>query len=82
MPIFDSKYPVCTLTDIKYRITFFSGQYNGVRKPNVSAHIIVNSFADKVVAQRSLRRPKLVTIRGDDGNEYRYLVKTGEDLRY
>lgn len=29
----------------------------------------------------SLRKPKRITILGDDGKEYRYLVKGGEDLR-
>ncbi len=30
---------------------------------------------------QSLRKPKTITIRGNDGNEYVFLVKAGEDLR-
>lgn len=30
---------------------------------------------------QSLRRPKRITMRGNDEKEYRYLVKCGEDLR-
>ena len=30
---------------------------------------------------QSMRKPKRVTILGDDGKEYMYLVKGGEDLR-
>jgi len=29
----------------------------------------------------SIRRPKRITVRGNDEKEYRYLVKCGEDLR-
>jgi len=29
----------------------------------------------------SMRKPKCITIRGHDQNEYKYLVKGGEDLR-
>lgn len=29
----------------------------------------------------SIRRPKRITIRGNDEKEYKYLVKCGEDLR-
>ena len=29
----------------------------------------------------SIRKPKRITIRGDDEKEYKFLVKGGEDLR-
>jgi len=34
-----------------------------------------------VLVLPSIRRPKRVTIRGNDEKEHRYLVKCGEDLR-
>lgn len=30
---------------------------------------------------QSIRKPKTITIRGNDTREYKYLVKGGEDLR-
>ncbi len=69
------------MTFVMTTLSVLSGQYHGDQKPNVNAHIKINSFADRVVVQRSKTHPKLMTIRGDDGNEYRYLVKYGEDLR-
>ena len=35
----------------------------------------------QVLVQRSIRRPKRLTVRGNDEKDYRYLVKCGEDLR-
>ena len=35
----------------------------------------------QVSVQRSIRRPKRLTVRGNDEKDYRYLVKCGEDLR-
>jgi len=35
----------------------------------------------QVLVLPSIRRPKRLTVRGNDEREYRYLVKCGEDLR-
>jgi len=35
----------------------------------------------QVLVLPSIRRPKRITLRGNDEKEYRYLVKCGEDLR-
>jgi DNA-dependent protein kinase catalytic subunit len=38
-------------------------------------------FDQRVAVMSSLRKPKVVIVRGNDGREYKYLVKAGEDLR-
>ena len=35
----------------------------------------------QVLVLSSIRKPKRITIRGDDEKEYMFLVKGGEDLR-
>uniref|UniRef100_A0A914UHP1 non-specific serine/threonine protein kinase n=1 Tax=Plectus sambesii TaxID=2011161 RepID=A0A914UHP1_9BILA len=57
------------------------GQYVGDKKPDVSMHVKICNFDERVAVFRSLAKPKAITIRGNDGHEYRYLVKGGEDLR-
>jgi phosphatidylinositol kinase/protein kinase (PI-3 family) len=57
------------------------GQYVGDKKPNPDRHIKIFSFDERVAVLPSITKPKKMTIRGNDGHEYRYLVKGGEDLR-
>lgn len=39
------------------------------------------NFDTQVLVMTSIRKPKRITIRGNDEKEYHYLVKGGEDLR-
>ncbi|PVD38356.1 hypothetical protein C0Q70_00970 [Pomacea canaliculata] len=57
------------------------GQYDGLRKPMPEYHVKVAGFDERVLVMSSLRRPKRITIRGNDEKDYHYLVKGGEDLR-
>ncbi|XP_061175418.1 DNA-dependent protein kinase catalytic subunit-like [Saccostrea echinata] len=57
------------------------GQYDGVTKPLPEYHIKVVGFDQRVKVMTSIRKPKRITIRGNDEREYHYLVKGGEDLR-
>ena len=38
-------------------------------------------FIKQVLPLTSIRKPKRITILGDDEKEYKFLVKGGEDLR-
>lgn len=57
------------------------GQYTGNSKPLPEYHVKISSFDEKVLVLSSIRKPKRITIRGDDEKEYMFLVKGGEDLR-
>jgi DNA-dependent protein kinase catalytic subunit len=57
------------------------GQYTSKKKPLVEHHIKIVGFDDKILVLQSLRLPKRLTIRGHDENDYRFLVKGGEDIR-
>ena len=57
------------------------GQYTSKKKPLLEHHIKIVGFDEKVLVLQSLRLPKRVTIRGHDENDYRFLVKGGEDIR-
>ncbi|KAK3580733.1 hypothetical protein CHS0354_005741 [Potamilus streckersoni] len=57
------------------------GQYTGLSKPLPEYHVKVAGFDQRVMVMSSLRKPKRITILGNDEKEYRYLVKGGEDLR-
>ena len=39
------------------------------------------SSSVQVLVMNSIRKPKRLTIRGDDERDYMFLVKAGEDLR-
>lgn len=53
----------------------------GLTKPMPEYHVKVSGFDQSVKVMSSLRKPKRVTIRGNDEKEYHFLVKGGEDLR-
>ncbi|XP_064600499.1 DNA-dependent protein kinase catalytic subunit-like [Liolophura sinensis] len=57
------------------------GQYHGKKKPLPEYHVKIAGFDQRVKVMSSLRKPKRVTIRGNDEKEYNFLVKGGEDLR-
>ncbi|CAF1286327.1 unnamed protein product, partial [Rotaria sordida] len=58
------------------------GQYTTKKqKPLIEHHIQIVGFDEKVLVLDSLRLPKCITIRGHDENDYRFLVKAGEDIR-
>ncbi|CAH1273078.1 PRKDC [Branchiostoma lanceolatum] len=57
------------------------GQYTGKVKPLVQYHAKIAGFDQRVKVMSSLRKPKRITIRGDDERDRPFLVKGGEDLR-
>lgn len=57
------------------------GQYTGKQKPMPEYHVKIESFDERVLEMSSIRRPKCITIRGDDQKEHKFLVKGGEDQR-
>jgi DNA-dependent protein kinase catalytic subunit len=57
------------------------GQYTSKKKPLLEHHIKIVGFDEKILVLHSLRLPKRLTIRGHDENDYRFLVKGGEDIR-
>ncbi|XP_067118451.1 DNA-dependent protein kinase catalytic subunit-like [Centruroides vittatus] len=57
------------------------GQYTGKRKPIPEHHVKICNFDQKVDILSSLTKPRCLTIRGNDQKDYKFLVKSGEDLR-
>ena len=57
------------------------GQYSGKSKPMIEYHVKIEGFDERMIIMSSLRRPKCITIRGNDQKEHRFLVKGGEDQR-
>ncbi|CAF1029633.1 unnamed protein product [Rotaria sordida] len=57
------------------------GQYTSKKKPLIQHHIKIVGFDEKILVLQSLRLPKRLTIRGHDENDYRFLIKGGEDIR-
>ncbi|XP_076445486.1 DNA-dependent protein kinase catalytic subunit-like [Babylonia areolata] len=57
------------------------GQYDGLQKPMPEYHVKIAGFDERVMVMSSIRKPKRITIRGNDERDYHYLVKGGEDLR-
>ncbi|CAF4291867.1 unnamed protein product, partial [Rotaria sp. Silwood2] len=79
------------LTDVKSILTNLGtpsireieipGQYTSRKKPLLEHHIKIVGFDEKILVLQSLRLPKRITIREHDENDYRFLVKVGEDIR-
>jgi DNA-dependent protein kinase catalytic subunit len=44
-------------------------------------HVKIESFDERLITMSSLRRPKCITIRGNDQKEHKFMVKGGEDQR-
>jgi len=60
------------------------GQYDGLgtlEEPRPDRHALISSFSSKIQIMKSKERPKAIVIRGDDEQEYKFLVKGGDDLR-
>ena len=57
------------------------GQYTGKHKPMPEYHTKIESFDERLLVMSSLRRPKCITIRGNDQKDHKFLVKGGEDQR-
>ncbi|XP_002965996.2 DNA-dependent protein kinase catalytic subunit [Selaginella moellendorffii] len=57
------------------------GQYDGLQCPDVSSHITLVGFDETLISLSSKQRPKILTMRGSDEKEYKFIVKGGEDLR-
>ncbi|KAM9024210.1 DNA-dependent protein kinase catalytic subunit [Ara ararauna] len=57
------------------------GQYDGKGKPLPEYHAKISGFDERISVMESLRKPKRITIRGSNEQEYPFLVKGGEDLR-
>lgn len=56
------------------------GQYTGDREPILRYHARIARFEPRVAVMKSLRKPIRIGIVGDNGKEYKFLVKFGEDL--
>ncbi|EGI63049.1 DNA-dependent protein kinase catalytic subunit [Acromyrmex echinatior] len=56
------------------------GQYTGDREPIPHYHVRIARFEPQVEVMQSLRKPIRINIIGDNGKEYKFLVKFGEDL--
>jgi DNA-dependent protein kinase catalytic subunit len=50
-------------------------------EPDMSRHAMISGFDPIITVMPSIRRPKRLTILGTAGQEYKVLVKGGEDLR-
>lgn len=56
------------------------GQYTGDREPILRYHAKIARFEPRVMVMKSLRKPICIGMVGDNGKEYKFLVKFGEDL--
>lgn len=56
------------------------GQYTGDGEPMPRYHVRIARFEPQVQVMRSLRKPIRIGMVGDNGREYKFLVKFGEDL--
>eukprot|EP00808_Paulinella_micropora_P005923 g448.t1 len=57
------------------------GQYTGLSEPHPELHVRIVSFNPEVLCMSSIRKPKRLTIHGNDEKDHNFLVKSGEDLR-
>lgn len=58
------------------------GQFNTCgEEPIKETNITIQSFDQSILALNSLRRPKRLTLYGNNEKKYMFLVKGGEDLR-
>jgi len=58
------------------------GQYEIIdRDPNQQSLVMISSFDPILLVLSSIRRPKRLTIHGNDEKDHNFLVKGGEDLR-
>ncbi len=50
-------------------------------KPMPEYHVKIESFDERIMVLTSMRRPKCITVRGNDQKDHKFLVKDGEDQR-
>ena len=71
----------------KYHMSSFDedmeipGQYHGYQKPNPASHVKLSAFQNQIRVFGSLRKPIKLTMLGDNGKKFDFIVKFGEDLR-
>eukprot|EP01061_Rhynchopus_euleeides_P011153 TRINITY_DN20715_c0_g1_i1.p1 TRINITY_DN20715_c0_g1~~TRINITY_DN20715_c0_g1_i1.p1 ORF type:complete len:3043 (+),score=1205.51 TRINITY_DN20715_c0_g1_i1:108-9236(+) len=53
----------------------------GVNQPTAARTVLIHSFVNEVKIIQSKQKPKVVIILGDDGQEYKFLLKGHEDIR-
>ena len=53
----------------------------GVNQPNADNTVLIHSFVNDVKIIQSKQKPKVVIILGDNGHEYKFLLKGHEDIR-
>lgn len=56
------------------------GQYSGNKEPMPCCHVKIARFGPDVAIMPSLRKPIRISMIGDNGREYKFLIKFGEDL--
>lgn len=49
------------------------GQYIGDRKPIPERHVKISSFVNDVQVMKSIRKPKVITVRGTDAKEHKVI---------
>lgn len=57
------------------------GQYTGNFRPNPEHHVKLVKFSETIIIFKTLRFPIKTTMLGDNGKQYSFVVKYGEDLR-
>jgi len=57
------------------------GQYTGTHCPDPKNHVRIIAFQQTITCMQSIRKPKALTMHGNDEKSYKFLVKGGEDLR-
>ncbi|CAM6110405.1 unnamed protein product [Calypogeia fissa] len=57
------------------------GQYNGFHEPSHLSHVKLVGFDQTLISLSSKQRPKVLTMRGSDEKDYKFVVKGGEDIR-
>ncbi|KAJ7526251.1 hypothetical protein O6H91_17G090200 [Diphasiastrum complanatum] len=57
------------------------GQYDSYQKPDPSHHVKIVGFDQTLIGLSSKQRPKILTMRGSDEKDHKFVVKGGEDLR-
>ncbi|KAH9308159.1 hypothetical protein KI387_036070 [Taxus chinensis] len=57
------------------------GCYSSFKKPEPISHVKLMSFDQTLLSLSSKQRPKILKMRGSDEQDYKFVVKGGEDLR-
>lgn len=71
----------CDYGSEKLHINIFGCSNNNNLSPDLIEDKYIVSFNPYLLVMESKQLPKRIIIRGNDYNEYKYLVKGGEDLR-